>query len=231
MAVVCWLCAICVTFRMATIRVMFVGHGPSTLPEDRVINTFHFLSGGAYANDVTSALAKVATFYTGLGSGQTNHISSYLSPWVQRDAELRAYDLSTAPPRVPTVNSLTLSAALAAGGVVEECALCLSYHGAPPISPRRRGRIYIGPLCLNSDTIVAATSTNPSRPAATIVADLVTAAATLATDTGVNWVIRSKLPSENLVAITAGYVDNAFDTQRRRGPKTTARTQWLGVGI
>jgi hypothetical protein len=40
---------------------------------------------------------------------------------------------------------------------------------------------------------------------------------------GVPWCIRSTTPSENFVPIVGGYIDNAFDTQRRRGPADTAR--------
>jgi hypothetical protein len=40
------------------------------------------------------------------------------------------------------------------------------------------------------------------------------------------WVIRSTVPLENFIQVTNGHIDNAWDTQRRRGPATTARTVW-----
>jgi hypothetical protein len=208
---------------MAIVRVMFVGHGPSNLPEDRVINVFHFTHLSDYATAQPLCETAVATFYNGT-SGQTNPISAYLSPWVQRDAEMRSYDLEQPEPRVPTVTPLTLSAVLNSQGGPEEACCCLSYHGAPPLTPRNRGRIYIGPLCTNAITM--ATATSPTRPANALIADLVAAGNTLSDNTVLDWVIRSLRPSLNYAVIFGGWVDNALDTQRRRGPDATARSTW-----
>lgn len=213
---------------MSKIRVMFIGQGPSGLAEDRVVNVFHFTGPGTYAEDEAAARSAVAGFYS-FSAGQTFSVGSWLSPWVSRTAELRSYDLELPPDeRPPTIEPLTLGVA-AAGGYVEEAAVCLSYRGSPPYTQRRRGRLYIGPLRESAAT--AASSTTPARPSPDIIGDLGRAAEFLANSSGVTWCIRSSVPVENFVPIIGGYVDNAFDTQRRRGPDATSRTEWLAIGV
>lgn len=213
---------------MSKLRIMFVGHGPSNLPEDRVVNTFHFTGSGSYAATVELALDNVESFYTDLQGGITS-ISYYLSAWVQRSAELRAYDLESAKPRIPTIRPITLPGT-SGTGMPEEVAVCLSYLGAPPATRRRRGRIFFGPL--SQGAVIPASSSQPARPEPAVIAALNSAATTLAAYGSLaQWCVRSTLPAENFVPITHGYVDNALDTQRRRGPVTTARTEWTTVGL
>lgn len=208
---------------MAFIRVMFVGHGPSNLPEDRIVNTFHFATAGTYSTDLSTTVGLVESFYN--DDAPTSSIGKYLSPWVQRDAELRAYDMDEDEPRVPFVTPITLDSVLSTSGLPEEVAVCLSYHGVTPpaITGRRRGRIYIGPLNLNC--IDMATAALPSRPNSGFMASLGYAAERLSV-AGTGWSIRSTIPGESWTLINDGYVDNAFDTQRRRGPRTTDRMLW-----
>ena len=114
-----------------------------------------------------------------------------------------------------------------------EMAVCLTYHTAyltdPEFGPggtrpraRDRGRLYLGPL---RDAIrLLATDNEPildpdwnqafGAAAARLVADVDT--------TWVQWSRRNV--STNVVS--AGWVDNAFDVQRRRGPDATARLAW-----
>lgn len=216
---------------MTNIRAMFVGQGASGLPEDRIVNVFHFVGGGTYAADAATATTRVIGFYNGLGSGQTNAVGGYLSSWVNRTAEVRTYDLTTAKPRVPTITSFELTPYLSDNGLPEEVALVATFYGAPPVTRRRRGRLYLGPLNSNTSVIDFGHQANPSKPNTQIILDLNTACSTLATPSGVNWSIRSSLPSENFVTIVGGYCDNAFDTQRRRGPDATDRTTWNAFGI
>jgi hypothetical protein len=220
---------------MAQIRAMFVGHGPSGLPADRVVNTWHFENGDAYADHGDAVVAALKKFYAGIGgaiSGISAPIGSWLSAWVQRAAELRLYDLSTAIPRVPRIEPFDLSAARQSDGYAEEVAVCLSITSlAPPFSPRRRGRLYIGPLAVGA--IAASSSTLPARPASALITDLVVSAIYMSDQVGgVDWAIRSTRPVQNFVGVGRGWVDNALDTQRRRGPDATTRTNWVTtVGI
>lgn len=206
---------------------MFVGQGPSGLPEDRVVNTFHFFGSGTYAADQPDQELAVAAFYN--TTTTVGPISSYLSPWVSRSAELRSYDLEEPDPRVPTIAPITL-AATTSTGMPEEVAVCLSWYCDPPVTPRRRGRIYLGPLASSAVTLSSASV--PSRPSPDLITAVSEAAERLigefssASIYGLQVLsIASAPPIGVMNRVRHGYIDNALDTQRRRGPVTTARTQ------
>jgi hypothetical protein len=211
---------------VAHIRAMAVFQGGSGLPEDRFVNTFHFLSPQAYAGDRTIVADAVAGFYTTAYSSKT--VGGYLSPYVIRGFQVRTYDLDTpGPGREPYVKTYTLGVmmtdgAVPLGNMVEEASVCLSYRAIPPYTARRRGRIYIGPL--NTGAISAATSTSPSRVAGQFSTCIKNAALALV-NTGLGWSVHStKDGTYNL--IHDGWVDDAFDTQRRRGAAVGNRNVW-----
>lgn len=217
---------------MAKVRVMAVFQGASLLPEDRFINTFHFADDDLpYLAVATELREAVRDFYDTTSSGGDT-LGTRISPYVRREFQLLSYDLEAAPPRVPTELIGTLNTA-AGGGLPEEVAVCITLQGAPPVTARRRGRLYIGPLCNGTNNIDSGTVTTPARPhmgdalALTVLigtcANTLMAASALA---GCPWSIRSTTPSENFVEIVGGYIDNAFDTQRRRGPDPTTRALW-----
>jgi hypothetical protein len=213
---------------------MVIMQGATNLPEDRFVNTFHFtdttagLSNADRANLIDAQLQK---FYENAPVGGTHSIGQYISEFVLRAAEIRYYELADPEPRVPEIRPLTLPAAFAALGLPEELAVVLSLNGAPPVTGRRRGRLFLGPLINSADVLTDTTSTTPTRVSTPIRTDLKLAATELkANIDGIagdfQWVIRSVTPSPNYVPIVGGFVDNAFDVQRRRGPVTTARTLW-----
>lgn len=215
---------------MTTTRIMFVGQGASLLPEDRFVNVFHFHDPTIlpFDDSLTELFDAVENFYTAATPGG-NSISTYLSLYMSRTAKLIAYDMGTSPPRVPHEVTITLGAALGSG-YAEEAAIVVSLAGAPPVTARRRGRLYIGPLSNSGSCIVAGTTSQPSRvaiAAANEVGNTIVFAADRLIDeaatTGVPWCIRSTVPSENFVPIVSGWLDNAMDTQRRRGPAPTTR--------
>ena len=210
---------------------MAVFQGGSLLPEDRFINTFHFNDIGAavYEDFKVEACTRVRAFYQ--GAGTEGALGPYLSQYIQRIWNIQAYDMTLPPgerePYIETGNLTTVST----GGLPEEVAICLTLHGESPITPRRRGRLYIGPLANQSNVLQQATSSLPARPedsTASNIVDVLLEKATVLADvvSPLKWCIRSVTPSENYVAVTGGWVDNAFDTQRRRGPDPTARRAW-----
>lgn len=214
---------------MTNIRAMFVGQGSSGLPEDRVVNVFHFVGSSTYEADAATATTRVIGFYNSLASGQTNAIGGYLSSWVNRTAQIRTYDLTTSKPRVPTITTFELTPYLSDNGLPEEVAIVTTFYGSPPVTRRRRGRLYIGPLNSNTSVINFGNQAAASAPNPQIILDLRDATKQLATVGPVQWCIRSSLPSENFVPVAGGYVDNAFDTQRRRGPDATTRQVWTNI--
>lgn len=212
---------------------MFIGQGAGGLPEDRIVNTFHFFNALSFDQHCNNLSVAMPSFYNEVGSGeniQNLSLAAQLSPWVQREAEFRFYDLSLPEgERPPLILPFTLTDAQSAGGLPEEIALCLSYSGPPPVTPRRRGRIYFGPIAANTDT--EASATDPSRPVAILISDLMKAGRRLASydPTTIGWAVHSSVPNDNYVLITQGWVDNAWDIQRRRGPDASARTTWVAT--
>lgn len=137
------------------------------------------------------------------------------------------YRESDPPPRAPirtTVWNLTSNPS--GTPLPSEVALCCSFQadrisGVP--QARRRGRVYIGPL----STVALGTD---GRPAATFVTAMVNAGndlvdASVASTTW-KWSVFSRVLGTGS-EVTNGWVDNAFDTQRRRGIAPSARTVFL----
>lgn len=210
------------------VRCMVVFQGGTGVPEDRFVNTLHFQHPSSDLQVAANELGPfVEDFYK--ADNSTLSISGYLSEFINRAAEMRFYDMADSLPRVPVVRAWTLNPVGLTGNLPEEVSVVLSLRGAPPITPRRRGRLYIGPLVSGAATTGGALL--PTRVATTFSTDLCVAANTLRT--GVEslsiaafWAIRSITPVVNYVRVEGGWVDNALDTQRRRGPDATSRVQW-----
>ena len=142
----------------------------------------------------------------------------------QNNHEIKSYDMEDPEPRAPIVDTtFNLTSAPAGGSLPPEVSLCLSYQ-APKVSglpqARRRGRIFLPPMNGN------AVDTTTGRPAAAAVTaavacgdNLLTAAAAGTWD----WAVYSTVNGAG-VAVTNGWVDNEFDTQRRRGRLPSFRT-------
>lgn len=212
---------------MAHVRCQVVLQGATNLPEDRFINVWNFDSGAT--NFETHSLlvaAALDNFYgstdmVAAGAG----ISNLFSQFVLRPYSYRFYDMTQAEPRVPYVITKTLKPYPSTSGLrdlPEEVAIVLSLRGAPPVTARRRGRLYIGPL--NHLAITDATTTLPVRVDSTVQTALATAADGVL-DAAVGWSIWSPT-SSTLVPVVGGFIDNAVDTQRRRGPAASARLNW-----
>jgi hypothetical protein len=214
---------------MATVRAMSVLQGHSGLSRDVFVNTFYFVGAGTASEDQALAASAIAAFWEQVEGTQTNPMGAYISAWVDRAAcSIKTYDMAETKPRVPTTWPLVIPAPLTTQGMMEEAAVCLSYHGSvPPVSPRRRGRIYIGPL--GTSAVEFATATTRPVPKALFCSDLLVAAKSLVDTPLIQWSIRSTRPAENYVAIVGGYCDDAFDTQRRRGTDPLERTPFIAA--
>jgi hypothetical protein len=139
---------------------------------------------------------------------------------------IKVYDMGDPVPRQPLTvfPMVTFPVAPAQTGFPDEVALVLSFQGAKVSGvpqARRRNRVYFGPVT----TASAVVTSNENRPSAGIIDDLIKAAdeklaiATL----GVEWIVRSETTGV-VTPVTDGWVDNSWDTQRRRGTAPSART-------
>lgn len=191
----------------------------SGIAEDRPQNTLHFQTAVAttpYA-DIQTA---IATFYNAI----RGELSSLIA---QNGHRTRIYDLADPEPRAP-VHDVTWNFAGAVGTntLPSEVALVLSFQGvraSGQSQARRRGRIYIGPLRVSAADALTGRPTTPMITTLTGAASALLASSDAAADW--SWVVRSETNNDNTF-IDNGWVDNSFDTQRRRGLAPSARTNW-----
>jgi hypothetical protein len=157
-----------------------------------------------------------------------------------------ASDIDTGPPVAVFTYQVEPSQS-GAQGLPEEIALCLSYYSTSN-TPRHRGRVYLGPW-----TVGAMTSAVEPRPVGGLTTTMVTAGTRLSADgtsaqstggltpvipasavpaavDGVNWYLRSRVgtgssssPVPAWERVMKGWVDNGWDSQRRRGVAATSR--------
>jgi len=205
---------------MATIRAQVVLHTDDNTPANYVTNSFAFM-GTDPGGDTTAITTALKDFYDDISA-------IYWSTELQQNGhEVKYYDLPGTPPNYPIEEDVWNFASAPNGTPLpQEVAVCLSFHG--PRTPgfpqaRRRGRIYLGTL---------GSGVNSSgRPLAAYITQVTTAASTfkanidaIASDT--QWAVWSTV-DQAPVAISGGWVDNVFDTQRRRGLLETSRTTWV----
>jgi hypothetical protein len=210
---------------IAAVQVKF--ERTTQIPEDAVVNTMHFFCDGtrtslAQANEIAD---KVVAFYNGAGgAGSVANLISTVISRVSLRHHILVYDLSDPMPRQPILDRAWTLGAGTSGNLPSEVAVVLSLKGVTPIGSnpaRHRGRLYIGPLSsfasgplLNGDI----------RPTSSVQTSLVNAAVAMMdqpADT-VAWSIYSTV-NNALSRVIECFVDDAFDTQRRRGAKATSR--------
>ena len=194
--------------------------GVSDLPEDRFITTYHFGTvAGPSSADRDAVADALTSFVVDQAPNATMTLHSMLGPQVSNSAEIRLYDLAATPPRTPTIYDLDISAPTGTP-LPAEVALCGSYYAGQNV-PRKRGRIFWGPL----KSTVGDLLDGEFRPTVAARSSLRYAMQQLVADTGggQNWCVYSRT-DDLLRSITAGWVDAAFATQRRRGLAPTARS-------
>jgi len=196
----------------ATVQVVL--QGVSALPEDRFVNTLHFSksSPDTFAGFADEIAPGIIAAWVALAGGNV----FYPELSVLRAFSVRIYNPDDAKPRQARVYTGTLPAHVGQP-MPHEVAAVLSFYSTLNL-PRRRGRIYLGPV-----------ATSTAAADGLISAAIRTKMLTLATALGnvggvdVDWQTFSRV--ENLRRrVTNAWADNAWDTQRRRGIKPTTRT-------
>lgn len=200
---------------------------PAAEGEDRYINTWHFINAveGAETTAATAFQTALNNFYQAIDT----HYSATLASVVP---SVKFYDMSDPKPRVPFQEGTMSALSTGSGTLPTEVALCLSYRaemvsGGNP--RRRRGRIYLGPFASSAG------DTSTGRPTAACLLAVQTAAQVLIdasqASTDYEWVVYSRAddPAETGTGtagrpVVAGYVDAAWDTQRRRGLDSGTRS-------
>jgi len=196
--------------------VQMVMQGVSLLPEDRFINTLHFSESGVGSFDSFASVLAVD-----LKSAWDPLGGIYPTEQVIRPYQILIYNPDDPKPRKPWVDSTgavptgTLSSG-SSGSLPTEVALCLSYYGISN-TKRNRGRIFIGPVQAGWND-----SSRPLVQLRTALLDLADRLSDVGTQS-VDWQIVSRVAGTRQ-RIQEVWVDNAWDTQRRRGIAPTARS-------
>lgn len=197
----------------------------TNVPEDVVVNTFYF-DGDSQPGTTPTIVAQEAnnrltTFYQAIDG-------ELLSGFVMNSfATVSYYDLADAEPRVPVLETTISLTPKAEQALPHEVAMCLSFEAvgvSGQSQKRRRGRVYIGVLPLG-----VLSSGRPSTAAQQTLRNAADAMAENDTG-GVQWAIYSPTTratgaslADSVHDVKSGWVDNAFDTQRRRGVQPTLR--------
>lgn len=202
---------------MAKIRVQVALHNDSGLDEDDVVNTWHF-TGSANSTDGAAIVDHLETFYDAFDDWLSNTLSG--------SCTAKLYNIDALPSGPPFYTETFTITPGTGQSLPSEVALCLSYQAAqtPGLDQRnRRGRIYLGPFA-----DAANTTSGVARPNSTMIGIIGTAATALATaafGTGTPWHVYSSTLGTS-APVVDGWIDNAWDTQRRRGVAPTTRTTW-----
>jgi hypothetical protein len=129
------------------------------------------------------------------------------------DTEVRIYDMADAIPR-PVKAQRTKSFVPSGPSGPREVACCLSYYSGRNL-PSQRGRIYVGPFTQSEMAM------RPPAGLRTEVKDLGTYLSELG-GVNVDWVQYSQKLNRAL-KVSNTWVDDEWDTQRRRGLKASTR--------
>lgn len=224
---------------MAIVHTTVTLEHKSGQPRDRVVNTFTFSSVGVIGDfgflDVNVALDH---FYNDVAAGAASSVSSLISGAMSRTIKpiIRHYDVTGHLAGDPAGSPIAeydmpnvLDANSGATPLPSEVAICLTAAAdfnadvefGPGTRPRARdrSRLYIGPLHASVLDVGAANQPVPSPGA---IDTLRFAGAALRDDANTTWCVWSRA-GQTVKPITNVWVDNAFDTQRRRGERATAR--------
>lgn len=214
------------------LRAQVVIPNDNALPEDSFINVFHFDAddGNSEEECLDAIKLGLTNFYGQVGP-------AIMSSHAGDNATVKYYDMRDAKPRQPL---RTDTFALTVGGTApypNEVALCVSFSAdvaSGEKAARKRGRVFIGPIGGQGQT----TTGGETRPTTTTLDTIATAAGNMAqgldvTIGSVKWAVFSPTMlatgstiDEAFNDVTHGWIDNAFDTQRRRGAAATARRTW-----
>lgn len=205
----------------------------TAIPQDAVTNTFYFDDDDDPLWSAEQTFGRIVdrldAFYAAF--------SVDLFPVVVGNvATVRAYDMAAPEPRVQVDQGTFPIATGASGPLPSEVALCASFSAdlASGDNPkRRRGRLYLGPVAESAVSVI----NGYSRPQLSLRESIRDAMDALATpdphdvDPGwfLNWAVYSPTThaastvGEAFNDVRSGWVDDAWDTQRRRGVAPTAR--------
>lgn len=215
----------------------------SGLLEDVVENVFHVQDAALEPAGLWPTItARFVAFYNDTPTGGVEGLHHFMSQSLDRGANRAMVTLTEVvlPLGVPQPSPYFTQNFTLAGGtggipLPSEIAVVTSFHSVYDVPEhnigtrpraRRRGRVFVGPL--NSLSISAASGTK-SVPDGTLIDTLRRATLDLrhSLDIIKPLGVYSRVGATFYSPLVAGWVDNAFDTQRRRGEAPTVRTNFV----
>lgn len=199
-------------------------HRQGNLPEDDVVNTWHFENDSDAFGDTEELKSRLQTFYAALASKWAGTLIG--------TATVKIYDYDEAKPRVP-VRTDNIGFGKLADSMPNEVCVCLSMSAAVvsgEAKASRRGRVFLGPFGRNvAVTSTGASDARPDLETRTLILD---SAEALARGAAGTWRLAVFSPTTLLKTssddqawndVVDLWVDDAFDIQRRRGARPTMR--------
>lgn len=188
----------------------------SERPEDAITNTYHFQNTDT-VTDYDNVRDMLENFYTVQAPDSPSTIVSFMSPQsITGRWTLKAYALEDPKPRQPVITWQGEATPISSTPLPAEVALVQSFQAdieSGEIPARRRNRVYLGPFGVSSNS-------STGRPIDNLVATMLFQGKQLILESQASlrwtWVAYSPT-ADQANAITNGWVDNAWDTQRRRG--------------
>lgn len=206
---------------MAIIRATVSFESATMIPADRATNTYHFDVAGESGStlglvaDLLQDLYVDTTAVTPLTDLMSDELSAGL-------LGIQLYNLDDPEPRVPILSRGVEFTPADAPGLPTEVSLVVSFQADPEagqVQARRRGRIYL-PWMRESSNVLG-------RPSSVVIDDVAAAYTEFLANSddaaNVDWVVWSPT-AEASFGVSTGWVDDAWDTQRRRGFSATTRT-------
>jgi hypothetical protein len=216
----------------------------SGVPDDVIVNTLYF-DGDEDLDQAATDDDYHQTAFTAI-TNFLHAIDNLILPVsVGPVATVKLYDMRDPEPRVPEFEDLVSLTPTASPPLPNEVAVCLSFQAVQQsgqLQRRRRGRIFLGPVA--NDANVVAVINGQARPKVEMRDAICSAASSMKqTDLpigiggSVRWAIYSKTTDlgggspptagtsidDAFHDVDNGWIDDTFDTQRRRGPAATAR--------
>lgn len=191
-------------------------HTTDGLPENFATNSWH-----CDADDLTALQLfhdELEDFYTQIGT----NMSSLIDDATSDPHELKSYQLSDPEPRAVVLKTNFSLPGVGTSALPAEVAVCCSFQAAQVSGlpqARRRNRVYVGPMSQIATDSAGRVASNCQAAIRNRGSALKSASDAASTWT---WAIYS--PTDGTGAdVDNGWVDNEFDTQRRRGRQATDR--------
>lgn len=193
-------------------------------PADDLINTLYFSDDVVGVFDPLGLNEALTDLFQGLSAYQSlNSVSD------TQQTTYEVFDMGEPEPRVPIASGSIDTSPTNTIALPREVAVCLSFQGeklSGVNQARRRGRIYIGGLSVGNIGVDGFVSDAMRSGMAALMQDF--ASYPLDPAHPHDWRFSVYSPTDaDFVEITNGWVDNEWDTQRRRGREATARSNWV----